>query len=342
LIVSNFKRDHCESRFKNKTGFNNSKQVHLKNMAGGSYIIRNYSSNDFTRYVQLHVESEQLEHSGRFISAQKLSDNLRKPNFSPETELFIAEIDGKLVGFLSVTLEPEIQRALLDGLVHPLHRHAGIATELLTKGLQKVRKSGIKSAQVSVLETNTAAKGLLNQLSFTFIRHFLEMRLHINSVQLPAARQNALKSRRLKQGEEDLLTEIQNRCFADTWGFNPNTEEEIAYRLNMHGRSPDDVTLTFLEDKPVGYCWTIIDTAENENSEKNKGLIHMLGVDPDHRQQEIGKAILLNGLQDLKSRAVDTVELTVDSENPAACSLYKSMGFEVYAILEWYERTEEK
>lgn len=309
-----------------------------KNMAGGSYRIRNYSSNDFAGYVQLHVESEQLAPSGRFISAQGLSDNLGRPNFSPETELFVAESNGKLVGCLSVTLEPEIQRALLDGLVHPLHRRAGIATELLSRGLHQVRKSGIKSAQVSILETNAAAKGFLNHLSFTFIRHFLEMQLNINGVRLPAARQNALKSRRLKQGEENLLTEIQNRCFADSWGFNPNTDEEIAYRLNMHGRSSDDVTLAFLEDKPVGYCWTIIDTAENEKREKSKGLIHMLGVDPDYRQQDIGKAILLNGLQDLKSRGIDIVELTVDSENPAACSLYESVGFEVYARMEWYER----
>jgi mycothiol synthase len=338
LIVSNSKRDHCESRFKNKTGFNNGKQTDLKNMTGGPYIFRNYSSNDFTGYVQLHMEAEQLEPSGRVISAQGLSDNLGKPNFSPETQLFIAEIEGKLVGCLSVTLEPEIQRALLDGLVHPLHRRAGIATELFSRGLQLVRKSGIKSAQVSVLETNAAAKGLLNHLSFTFIRHFLEMRLNINSVQLPTALQNSLKSRRLKQGEENLLTEIQNRCFVDSWGFNPNTEEEITYRLNMHGRSADDVTLTFLEDKPVGYCWTIIDAAENETREKSKGLIHMLGVDPDYRQQEIGKAILLNGLQDLKSRGVNTVELTVDSENSAACSLYASLGFEVFAKTEWYER----
>jgi mycothiol synthase len=342
LIVSNSKRDHCQSNFKNKTGFNNGKQTDLKNMAGGSYIIRNYSPKDFAGYVQLHVESEQLDPSGRFISAQRLSDNLERPNFSPETELFIAEIDGKLVGCLSVTLEPEIQRALLDGLVHPLHRRAGIATELFAKGLQKVRKSGIKSAQVSVLETNAAAKDLLNHLSFTFIRHFLEMRLHINSVRLPTARQGAMKSRRLKQGEENLLTELQNRCFGDSWGFNPNSTEEIAYRLNMHGRSPDDVTLTFLEDKPVGYCWTIIDAAENQTREKSKGLIHMLGVDPDYRQQKIGRAILLNGINDLKTRGVDTVELTVDSENPVACSLYASLGFEVYAKTEWYERTEEK
>mgnify|MGYP000234668177 CR=1 FL=1 len=325
-------------KFKNKAGFNNSKQMGLKNMADRSYIIRNYSSDDFAAYVQLHAESENLEPSGRFISAKGLSDNLGRPNFRPETELFVAESSGKLVGCLSVNLEPEIQRALLDGLVHPLHRRAGIATELFSKGLQQVRKSGIKSAQASVLETNAAARGLLNHLSFTFIRHFLEMRLHITGLRLPSARQNPTTSRRLKNGEEALLTEIQNRCFADTWGFNPNTEDEITYRLNMHGRSPDDVTLTFLGDKPVGYCWTILDSAENEKKEKSKGLIHMLGVDPAYRQQEIGKAILLNGLQDLKYRGVDIVELTVDSENPAACALYESVGFEVYARLEWYEK----
>jgi ribosomal protein S18 acetylase RimI-like enzyme len=64
----------------------------------------------------------------------------------------------------------------------------------------------------------------------------------------------------------------------------------------------------------------------------------MLGVDPDYRNQEIGKAILLNGLDDLKAKGVDIVELTVDSQNPAACSLYESVGFEFYAKTEWYEK----
>jgi mycothiol synthase len=326
-------------KFKNKAAFANSKRMNFKNMDGRSYIIRNYSANDFEKYVQLHVEFEQLEPSGRFISAQGLSDILGRPNFAPETDLLVAELNGNLVGCLSVTLEPGIQRALLDGLVHPLHRHKGIATELFTSGLQRISKSGIASAQVSVSETNASAIGLLKHLRFTFIRHFFEMRLDINSVRLPTVRQGAMNSRRLMQGEENLLTEIQNRCFADSWGFNPNTEEEIAYRLNMHGRSPGDVILTYMNDKPVGYCWIIINTEENAKRKKSKGLIHMLGVDPDYRQQEIGRAILLHGLDDLKARGVDVVELTVDSENPAACALYESVGFEVFARLEWYEKT---
>jgi mycothiol synthase len=307
-------------------------------MADGSYIIRNYSSDDFDKYLQLHAESEQLEPSERFISAQDLSDKLGRPDFVPQKDLFVAEFNAKLVGYLSVTLEPEIQRALLEGLVHPRHRRKGIATKLFSSSMQRVKASGVKVLQISVLENNAAAKSLLSQLEYQFIRNFFEMKLEIYNTRLPADRRDSITSRRLKPMEENLLTEIQNRCFTGTWGFNPNTTEEIAYRLNMQGRSPDDVILTFLEDRLAGYCWTLINAEENEKREKKKGLIHMLGVDPDYRNQEIGKAILLNGLEGLKGKGVDIVELTVDSQNPAACSLYESVGFEVYAKTEWYEK----
>jgi len=239
-------------------------------MAGGSYNIRNYVPDDFEKYLRLHVECEQLEPAGRLVSAPGLSDFLGRPNFAPQKDLFVAESNGELVGDLSITLEPGIQRALLDGRVHPLHRRKRIATELTSRGLEHVRESGIASAQVSVLETNASARGFLNHFAFKFIRYFLEIRLDMSSVRLPSARQGATTSRKLRPGEEELLTQIQNRCFADTWGFNPNTIAEIAYRLNMHGRSPEDVTLTYTDNKPVGYCWIIINPEGKTKREKRK------------------------------------------------------------------------
>ena len=307
-------------------------------MVGGSYNIRNYAPEEFEKYLRLHVECEQLEPTGRFVSGPGLSDYLGRPNFAPHKDLFVAEFNGELVGDLGITLEPGIQRALLDGRVHPLHRRKKIATELTSRGLEHVRESGIASAQVSVLETNASAKDFLNHLAFKFIRYFFEIRLDMSSARLPSFSQGPTTSRKLRSGEEELLTQIQNRCFADTWGFNPNTTEEIAYRLKMHGRSPEDVILTYLDNKPVGYCWIIINPEENTKREKINGLIHMLGVDPDYRKQEIGKAVLLGGLEDLMAKGIDIVELTVDSENPAACALYESVGFEVVAKTEWYEK----
>jgi mycothiol synthase len=306
-------------------------------MTSESLKIRTYSEDDFDRYLALHVESEQLDPNRRLVTAQSLIEDLGRPNFNPQTDLWIADLDGKLIGSLSINREPEIGRVVLDGCVHPQQRRKKIATKLFTNALQPIRATGIKSAQVSVLESNTAAKNMLDQLGFSFIRYFVEMKLAINSVRLPIFREENITSRRLKPGEASLLTEIQNRCFADTWGFNPNTEEEIAYRLKMQSRSPQDVILTSLGDQPIGYCWTIINAKENANK-KNTGLIHMLGVDPDYRQHNIGKAVLRNGLEGLKARGVDIVQLTVDNENPAARSLYESVGFEVYAKTQWYEK----
>ena len=307
-------------------------------MSGPSIIIRNFSDDDFDRYVTLHVESGQPDSAGRFTIARQLRDDLGHPKFKPQTDLWVADLNGVLVGCLSINREPEIGRALIAGCVHPLHRRRGIATKLLTAGLKSIRASGIPSAQVSVLESNTGAKSFLNQMGFPYIRYFDEMRLAINTIRLLDIREDDITSRRLKPGEANLLTRIQNRCFAGTWGFNPNTEGEIAFRLSMQSRSPQDVVLTYEKTHLIGYCWTTINSEDNESRAEKKGQIHMLGVDPDYRQQEIGKAILRNGLKALKARGVNVVELTADSENTAARALYESAGFEVYAKMEWYEK----
>ncbi len=307
-------------------------------MPGVSLRIRNFSEGDFDGYVRLQVESEQLSPTGHIVSAQNLKDNLGHPNFRPQTDLWVADLNGTLVGSLSVHREPEIGRALLNGCVHPRQRRKGIATKLISKASEQIKAAGIKSAQISIQETNTAAKNLLIHTGFAFIRYFVEMQLAINHARLPEIHEKNFTSRRLEAHEANLLTAVQNRCFAGSWGFNPNSEEEIAYRLNMQSHSPQDVILTYLDDHPIGYCWTIVHAAENANGKENSGLIHMLGVDPEYRQQDIGKAVLRNGLEGLKARGTDIVRLTVDNENLAARSLYESVGFEIYAKTEWYAK----
>jgi mycothiol synthase len=64
----------------------------------------------------------------------------------------------------------------------------------------------------------------------------------------------------------------------------------------------------------------------------------MLGVDPDHRGKGIAKRVLLAGLAHLKNRGSQVIELTVDSENEAACALYQSTGFKVGTSSLWYEK----
>jgi len=62
----------------------------------------------------------------------------------------------------------------------------------------------------------------------------------------------------------------------------------------------------------------------------------MLGVVPDYRGKGIGKRLVLAGLARLRSKGLQIAELTVDSENKAACALYQSLGFKVQANTFWY------
>jgi mycothiol synthase len=188
------------------------------------------------------------------------------------------------------------------------------------------------------LETNQAAKKLASRLGLRFIRNFVEMQLDLDEIQLPDVKSGEYIIRNLQRDEAHQLTDIQNRSFADIWGFNPNTRDEIAYRINVSSCSPEDIIMAYEGHKPVGYCWTRMPTEQNPAAESLKGEIHMLGVDPDFRKKGIGRKVLLAGLSHLQSKDVTIVELTTDGEDPVAWGLYESVGFRKRMMMEWYEK----
>jgi mycothiol synthase len=303
-------------------------------MSDFPYVIRNYRPDDFDNYIRLNVEAEKLDPGERCTSPKVLGERLGRPNYHPEQDLFIAEAAGKVIGHIDVTPELAIGRVVLDCLVHPQHRRKGLAKELSYYAIRRARELGAQVAHVNITQDNVAAKNLLSKLGFGPVRRFLELRLQLSKGRLPDVEQTALLCHHLQCGEEDKLAQIQNRSFTDTWGYNPNTTEEILYRVNLSNCSPRDVILASEEDEPIGYCWTTINMEEGES----KGQIYMLGVDPGHRGRGIGKLLLLAGLSYLKSRGVAVAGLTVDSQNRAACALYESVGFKISSTTLWYEK----
>ena len=306
-------------------------------MSNSPYTIRNYQPADFNKYVLLHTEAEKLEPAGRCVSPQVVAEQLGRPNYSPDQDLFIVEIDEDIVGYMDVKPELTIGRVILDCWVHPEHRRRGLATKLLGYATNRTKELGAKVAHVNIMEDNVVAERVLCRLGFNLVRRFLKLRLGIADVCWADINQAALGCRYLQHGEEVELTQLQNRAFAGTWGYNPNTVEEITYKTNLSNCSPEDVVLACDGDKVVGYCWTQVACKGGVPSER-KGQIFMLGLDPDYRGKGIGKKILLAGLAHLKSRSLQVAELTVDSENKVACALYKSIGFKVQTSTFWYEK----
>ena len=285
----------------------------------------------------MHTEAEKLEPTGRCVSPQFIAEKLRQPNYSPEQDLFIVELNGEIVGYMDVKPEMTIGRVILDCWIYSEHRRRELATKLLGYATNCARETGAKVAQVNIREDNMVARKILSRLGFSLVRRFLELGLDIADVGELDMAQAAPGCRYLQPGEEDKLTQLQNRAFSGTWGFNPNTVEEIAFRTNLNTCSLDDIMLIYERDKAIGYCWIGI-SCEKGIPSVRKGQILMLGVDPHYRGKGTGKKLVLAALARLKSKGLQVAELTVDSENKAAYALYQSIGFEVQASTFWYEK----
>jgi mycothiol synthase len=307
-------------------------------MKNPAYIIRNYRPEDFESLVQLVGEVGTRGEGLYSISLQDVIESLDRPRHFPESNLFIAEKAGDIIGYVDVTAELEIGRVVLSFLVHPVYWGNGFVTELIGRAIDRARELRIKRAHVNIPQESMTARKLFTKMGFRFIRRFLELTLDLSEFHEPHTGLIAPRYRHMKTGEEDKLVYIQNRSFADTWGFNPNTVEEIAYRIGLPNCSPEDIILRSDADKVVGYCWTRIYVGKEKEPRGGRGRIHMLGVDPDQRSKGIGKEMLLAGLSYMKSKCLRTVEVTVDSKNRAALALYRSAGFQVRTRSLWYEK----
>jgi mycothiol synthase len=298
--------------------------------------IRSYQTADFDQYVLLQAEIEKLEPTGRCVSSHFIAEQLRRPNYCPEQDLFIAEIDKDIVGSMNIESELAIGRVVLDCRVHPEHRGRALVTELFNSSINRARELGAKAAHVNINEDNVAIRKRLLELGFSLVRRFLELKLDIGRVD-GLTIHPSIECCYLRPGEEDTLTRLQNCAFVGTWGYNPNTVQEITFRINSGTCSWQDIVLTYDGDRAIGCCWTGISCEEGIPSVR-KGRIHMLGVDPDYRSRGIGRQLMMAGLARLRNRGLRVAELTVDSENRTARRLYESLGFEVQANTLWYEK----
>ena len=307
-------------------------------MSNPTYIIRNYHSEDFDKLVQLRDEVQELGPIECLISSLDLIESVGRQNQSYENIMLIAERAGEIVGYADVRPELIIGRAVLKWMVHPKHRRRRLAANLINSAILRTRELGIMTIHANISQDSPMAKALLTKMGFTFIRRFLELRMNLSKALLPEISRIAQLCRPLRPGEEEGLTQLQNRSFTGSWGYNDNTVEEIIYRISLPNCSPGDVILAFESDKPIGHCWTRINSWKNEAPGEGTGRIYMLGVDPTHRGRGLGRQLLLVGLSYLKSKGLHVVELTVDSENKAACALYESVGFKPWTYSLWYEK----
>lgn len=267
-----------------------------------------------------------------------LKNNLGRPNYSPEKDLFLAEWNRRLVGVADVTSEMRIARLILDWFVHPAFPRKKIGKELVKYAIERGKQLGAKKAHVCVPEEDKYTRDFLSELGFKEARCFIGLETLVTCSLDQESPIPSLEVEHFRAGDDALLATTQNRIFLGSWGYCPNSPEEIRYYLRLTGSKWKDILLIRDDARIVGYFWTHLIIKQGRTAVKKKWRIHMFGIDPEFQGRGWGKRLLAVGLNHVKRKGATSAELTVDSENTPALSLYRSFGFKLKARHFWHEK----
>lgn len=280
--------------------------------------------------------------TGEFYQEADLAEELSAADFDPAQHSLAAWQDGRLVGFLNISVKGNLEgtgvaTGQLDGGVHPDHRGRGIGRQLMdtmeprAEQLLRQRHPGAPA----VLRSNggvpgASARGLLEHRGYRLARHFHQLERPLPG-ELPEPSGPPVQPFRGELAEQVRLA--HNDAFADHWGSAPRTEQSWRELVESRSFQPELSFLSVAEDGTVdtyvlAFCW--------QPAELHIGLV---GTRGRARGRGLARACLAASLRAGAERGMTVAGLAVDSENASGAGrLYASFGFHQVRVVAAYER----
>ena len=303
-------------------------------MGDSEGVVRGYRQSDFAVVLRLRNAAAALATDGEYVDTETLKNRLRFPGYRPGENLFVAEVDGGVYGYVEINVEPPLGRAVVAGYVELGQRRRGLGGALCRRAVQRARQGDVGVIHISINEKDKETGAVLEGHGFVVVRHSIEMDVDISASDDEAPPRYPIRG--MGDGEAARLADIQNRSFDGSWGFCHNTVEEIAHKTSSP-EARDNVLLAMDGERTAGYCW--MGTERSGVDDEPRARVKMIGVDGDYRGQGVGRDLLRAGLTRARKLCLKTMRLTVDGENHTAHNLYVSMGFVDGESGVWYEKS---
>ena len=295
--------------------------------------VRRFRWEDVGEFTRIFNEVNGISSAERAFDVGFMREWLSQPSCRPEENCYLLDVEGQPVGFALIAPELPIGRTVASGGVLESHRRQGYGRRLLRTAAQHARELGAAVLHAQVHEKGGSAQHLLESEGFVLVRTYWHMRWEAGQPPIVELPQGFSVDRFRRDKDEGALTELQNAAFDGSWGFCPNTVEEIAARVRLSRVDPGGIITVVDGSRPAAYNWTL----RVANERGATGWIAMTGVHPDYRGKRLGTAVVAAGIEDLVAKGVESVELEVDSQNQAARELYLKLGFEKQRESWWYE-----
>ena len=299
-----------------------------------SWSIQNFQWHALEQFVRLTNEINGLTGTVKAHTPFSMKEWLKQPFCHPKRDIFVAQGEDGLIGYTIITPEIPIGRTVLSGGVLEPFRRRELGRHLLHTAIGHSKALGASRIDVDVPGDDQAAHHFVESEGFSQVRVYWRMHHEKKLPRLKVPRGFTVRPF-IPNQDEEILTQVQNAAFSETWGFCPNTVEEVAYKTRLSRCRPEGILLLVQGRRVAGYNWTCI--FSNERS--SIGVVWMTGVHPDFQGRGLGRPILLAGMKYLYGQGVDAIELMVDAVNPPARRLYLSAEFEKVSETHWYQRS---
>ena len=293
--------------------------------------IEPFTWNDRDELVELLKRVQRSEEGCPEVTRETVVEKFALPGLQPQSNCFLLRVGNRLVAYLLVWPELAIERTVLELVISPDMISQSVTARLLRKGLARSRELSASVADLCVPMGSSMTTHLSN-LGFVPVRAYWVMRWQGEDL-IEVKPPEGFSFLSFHSGETERLTRVQNEAFAGTWGFCPNTVEQIFYRAGMSISTKGGPIFLQHGTETVGYCWTCV----VGKPLLSIGTIHMIGIIPSYRARGLSKPLLVCGMHHLRAQGVKWIQLEVDSQNHPAIRLYSSMGFTKTSEIQWFE-----
>ena len=236
--------------------------------------------------------------------------------------------DGTLAGFAQLDA-PDGGAATGELVVAPAYRRQGYGRRLVEALLDE---AGPVPMRLWAHGGSAAAAALAASTGLSAVRELWQMRRPLRPPLPATALPGGVSLRTFEPGrDEEAWLQVNRRAFADHPEQGAWTLADLQRREHEDWFDPSGFILAQrtegAEPRIVGFHWTKVHPGGGEYGPDPIGEVYVVGVDPDAWGGGLGKALVVAGLQHLRSRGLGHVLLYVDADNPAAVRLYDRLGF---------------
>ena len=296
------------------------------------FSIRHYvPEQDMHNLHLMLTEIESIDRDGEDTSEEYLLGSLQWPNYRPAQDVWVAEADGKLVGY-GVAFEQPSGQCTIYLVVHPAYRKQGLGSQLLDLTQQRAHEVDSKYILVYANEHNAPSNLFLKKHGFQPVGSIGSLKapasMNVPAPEFPAG--FTLK-KYSEVNEPRTLLHALNMCYQGMWGHQHNdnpSEEELKSPRFLKYYSAEDILLLYNEkNEVIGIC-SLKSEGKKDGAGEVSDLLDGPGILQEFRDKGYQRQMVLAGIQHLRQRHTHPITLEFWGESEYALNSYRELGFE--------------